>query len=444
MSVPMPVKARLVPVYFPSGRDRDFDTQLATLRELLREEAEFLGETALGSPLPDADAALFPQLLGEGYRAAAEFQRMKIPVLVLTSEFGTMSMWDWELSSYLKASGVTVIAPYTLEQAKAVCRALGVKRHLKRTHFLVFQDNPGEGQQASIFKRFYWWEEECAQRIRDKFGVEVVRKSFKELGERARGIGDSEALDAAGKATISTAGTSPRALQSAFKVYLAVKQELDRDPAVGAVGINCLNESHFSDTTPCLAWNLLFEERRIIWGCEADIMSMLTKYILYHTTGSPIMMTNMYPFLMGQTALKHERIRQFPDVDEGENCVLVAHCGYLGVLPVSFSTEWNLRPKVLRIVDDNATAIDARMAAGPVTLAKLGPALDSLTIAEGKLEGYAQYPGSDCLNGGIIRVANGHRLMSRLPSHHALVMAGHHTANLENLGTVFGLRIDRI
>jgi hypothetical protein len=440
----MPMKARLVPVFFPNGRDRDFDTQLAALRDLLREEAEFLGEAALGSPLPDADGALFPQLLGEGYRTAAEFQRLRIPALVLTSEFGTMSMWDWELSTYLKASGVTVMTPYTLDQAKRVCRALGAKRQLKQTRFLVFHDNPGDGQQASIFKRFYWWEDECAQRIYDKFGVEIVRKSFKELGERARSMPDAEAQVAVGDVSINTLGTSSRAINSALKMYLAVKQELDRDPSVRAVGINCLNESHFSDTTPCLAWNLLFEERRIIWGCEADIMSMLTKYILYHSIGSPIMMTNMYPFLMGQAALKHERINNFPDVTDGENCLLVAHCGYLGVLPVSFSTQWNLRPKVLRIVDDNATAIDARMATGPVTLAKLGPTLENLTVAEGKLEGYAQYPGSDCENGGIIRIASGHRLMNRLPSHHALLMAGHYTADLENIGMVFDFRIDPI
>ena len=45
-----------------------------------------------------------------------------------------------------------------------------------------------------------------------------------------------------------------------------------------------------------------------------------------------------------------------------DNYILAAHCGYLGVVPQSFSTEWKLQKKVLAIVDDNATAIDARMA----------------------------------------------------------------------------------
>jgi hypothetical protein len=41
-----------------------------------------------------------------------------------------------------------------------------------------------------------------------------------------------------------------------------------------------LNESRFSDTTPCLAWNLLYEERGIRHACEGDTFSLATKYIV--------------------------------------------------------------------------------------------------------------------------------------------------------------------
>ena len=75
----------------------------------------------------------------------------------------------------------------------------------------------------------------------------------------------------------------------------------------------------------------------MIWGCEADTLSMLTKYILHKSLGAPIMMTNLYPFLLGNAALKHERIESFPDVEsEPENHMLVAHCGYMGVIPTQF------------------------------------------------------------------------------------------------------------
>jgi L-fucose isomerase-like protein len=189
---------------------------------------------------------------------------------------------------------------------------------------------------------------------------------------------------------------------------------------------------------------MLYEECGLIWGCEGDTLSMLTKYILHKSLDTPIMMTNLYPFLLGQAALKHERIPEFPVVDELENHVLVAHCGYLGVLPKSFSSQWTLRPKVLAIVDDNATAIDARLPTGPVTLAKLDPTLKKITVSEGSLTGYAQYPNSDCLNGGIIKVADGHRLMNTLSSHHYLLMTGHILVDINLLAKVFDLEVEVI
>jgi L-fucose isomerase-like protein len=280
--------------------------------------------------------------------------------------------------------------------------------------------------------------------MQDKFGVTIVKKSFRELGEQARAIPDAEAEAAWRSRQVPTRGLTPRNILSALKVYLAVQRHLEADPQVEAVGINCLNESRFSDTVPCLTWNLLYEECQMIWGCEADIVSMLTKYILHKSLGMPIMMTNLYPFLMGQAALKHERISHFPDVPDPDDHILAAHCGYLGVLPQSFATEWQLVPKVLAIVDENSAVIDARLAEGPMTLAKLDPGFERFTVAEGSLEGYVQYPGSDCRNGAVLRVANGRRMLGSIASHHYLLMTGHQQRDIELVGKAFELELETL
>lgn len=439
------MKARLVPLYFDPGRDSDFDKMLQAIRPLLADRVELLAPAPLGGPIPEAEAVLFPQLLGEAYRRLEAFQAIDLPILFVTTEFGTLSMWDWEIAEYLKSHGVQTIAPYNLEQTKKVCAALAVKRELKDTKFLVYQDDPGEGFQAPIFKRFYWWEDECSQRLKDKFGVTVVKKSFRELATKAKEISDSEATEASKGWKVPTEDVSDLALRNAVKLYLAVKRDLDADGTIRAAGINCLNESHFSDTTPCLAWNALYQERGFIWGCEADTMAMISKYLLHKSLGAPIMMTNLYPFLLGKAALKHERIESFPQVaEQPENHVLVAHCGYMGVIPQPFATEWTLRKKVLAIVDENATAIDARLPTGAVTLAKLHPAMDKMTVAEGRLTGYSQFPGSDCLNGGVVRIRDGRRLMDSLASHHYLLLVGSHAAEIQLLGKVFGLVVEEI
>jgi hypothetical protein len=148
---------------------------------------------------------------------------------------------------------------------------------------------------------------------------------------------------------------------------------------------------------------------------------------------------------MGQAALKHERIPYFPEVSEGpENHLLAAHCGYFGVVPQSFSTQWTLRKKVLAIVDDNATAIDARLPEGDVTLAKLEPDFRRWSVAEGTIERYAQFANSDCLNGAVIRVSDGPRLLNELTSHHYILATGHNRTGLRLVARLFGMELTEI
>lgn len=112
------------------------------------------------------------------------------------------------------------------------------------------------------------------------------------------------------------------------------------------------------------------------------------------------------------------------------------------MLPQSFATEWALRSKVLAIVDDNATAIDARLPEGPMTLAKLHPTMNRISVAEGEITGYAQYADSDCLNGAVIRVNNGPNLVKNMASHHYMLMSGHNLVDIHNLAAIFGLEVE--
>jgi hypothetical protein len=437
------MKAKLVPIYFQSPDDPEFAAQLTKLSELLADEVEFQAPVKLGAKVPPTDAVIFPQMLGEAFGLLEKFKRLPQPLMIVTSEFGTVSMWDWEINSFLTARGVRVIGPTSLEMTRRVCRAFALRRQLRHSKLLVFQDHPAsQGQQDPIFKRFYWWEKQCVDDLQQQYGVKVIKKSFKKLGADAKALSDEEARSvwASRKSRTPLGRMTERAILSAVKLYMAVKAELDQDPDVLAAGINCLNESMYSDTTPCLAWNFLYEDRRMVWGCEADLVSMMTKILIDKTLGVPFMMTNLYPFEMGDAALKHEHIPNFPAVDgPPDDYILAAHCGYLGVVPQSFSTEWRLKEKVLAIVDDNATAIDARLPEGKITLVKLMPPFDRWSIVEGELPKYAQFKNSHCLNGAVMRVPHGKRLVADLVSHHYIVTTGHNADDLATVSKVFDL-----
>ena len=55
-----------------------------------------------------------------------------------------------------------------------------------------------------------------------------------------------------------------------------------------------------------------------------------------------------------------------------------------------------------------------------------------------------QYPGSDCRNGGVIRVRDGRSFMDRLCSHHYLLTTGHNLADIRLLAKVFDVQIEEL
>ena len=441
------MKAKLVPLFFDPGKDENFEIHLNIAIDLLKEEAEFLEPMAVGDNLPsEADAGIFPQMLGEAYSLVKELQDIDLPLMVITSKFGTVNMWDWELVHYLRMNEINTLCPPSLEDTKLICRALVAKRKLTESKFIVYQDDPAgpTGQQSDIFKRFYWLEKEASQKMFEKYGIKIEQRSFKELAKRASAIPDEDAMEVIEKWPSKHKSIQGKPLISAVKQYMAVKEDYEKEDNILAMGINCLNESRSCDTTPCLAWNLLYQEKKLVWGCEADTMVMLTEVLADKILEVPFFMTNLYPFIMGQAALSHERIPYFPEVDEPKNHLLAAHCGYFGLLPEPFANKWNLRKRVLAMVDENATMIDATMPTGPITLVKFQPYLNRISISEAELLDYIQYEDSDCLNGGIIKVKDGQNFVDKVVSHHYVVMKGHHRAALNMIAKIFEYEIEDI
>lgn len=437
----------LLPVSLEPVPGDAFNRQLAELINLAGELADWLPPAYVGDPVPaEATAVVVPDMSGLAYRLLAEFARIEVPILVITSEFGTVSMWDWEIRDYLRRRGVQTVAPTSMTELTDLLRALAVRRTLPESRMLTYLDDLGGGKQPDIFKRFYFYEDECAAELQANLGVTVERRSYRELSARAAAIDEQRVVETHQRLSpgVDLSELAWRARAEALRLYLALSDELDETPNVIAAGINCLNESATSPTTPCLAWNLLFEERGLIWGCEADLTSMMTEFLAWSSLRAPVMMTNLYPFLMGDAALKHERIPYFPEVPDPQHHILVAHCGFLGVVPQSFATEWAVRPPVLEIVDTNAHALDARIAEGATTILKLASTMDTVTVTGAELTGYTQYENSDCLNGAVLRVADGYRYVESLPSHHAVLSTGDLRRRLDLIGPVLGLAVEEI
>lgn len=442
------MKAKLVPIYFPS-KDEQFQKQIDLLKKKLSEYAEIINPIPLGAELPvDVDAVLFPQILGDAYTMWDEIEKINnagYPMLVITSAFATFSMWDWEVNNFMRSKGMNFLMPHDLETANKMCRILSVKREMKKTKFRIYQNSPGEGMQSWIFKCFYWFRDECTEKIKNKFGVDIDIRSFTGLAEKAAAISASDVTAEWKKWDFQTEGMSDKMFDNAVRIFLALERDMD-DESVKGMGINCLNESFCSNTTPCLAWNMLYEKYGMIWACEGDTATLTTKYLLHKSLETPIMMTNIYPFLMDKAATAHEKIPGFPEfVKDPQDHVLLAHCGYFGLVPRQFCTSWTCRPPVLEIVNKESHMFDARFPEGPLTGAKLDASMDKMFVTEGELEGYVQYDeSSDCRNGGIWKIKDGYKFLDKVYSHHILFMPGNHQRDIATIGSIFDIDMDAL
>lgn len=440
------IKAILQPLFFKGANERErgeFDTQLARLGDFYGDVAEFLPPKQVGDGVDGADAIVFPQLIGAAFHEYSELQT-DLPIIVLTSRFGTVEMWDWEIVTFLRDEGFNVFSPYNIELAKVVIRSVAAKKQLRGAKFLMFQDTPGEGMQAYIFKRFYWWEDECTKNLEKTFGLQLIYRSWSEVSQNAKLVSDERAWAAQADWNVNKEGLCDEDYLRSVKIYVAVKDVINELGGVDGVGSNCLNESFNCNTTPCLAWNMIFEKDDIIWACEGDTLTLISTFILYRSLEKPVMMTNIYPFLVGMAALAHEKIDKFPDIADPDNHALGVHCGFFGLCPRQFCDSWVLRPKVLEIVDEHAVVVDCRMPKGRVCLAKIYPDLKKFSIIEAEIEDYVQYPGSDCRNGALLRWGDGHKAMEMLCSHHALIVHGDIMYQLKQMAKVFGFDVQTI
>ncbi len=435
------IRAKVVPIRFKEINARElgeYKQQLEILNAIYGDVAEFMDTVVAGDSIPECDAIVFPQLIGAAYHYKDVLRQYDKPMIVITSQFGTVDMWDWELIAYMRSAGFNVFSPYNIELGKVIFRAIAAKEHMKGAKFLMFQDDPGEGMQAYIFKRFYWWEKECCEQIEKFFGAKLIYKSWKAVNQRAAEIDAQKALYEFASWDIPCEGITEENKLNVARLYLAICEVIDELGGVDGIGANCLNESMYSNTTPCLIWNMLFEKYGIIWCCEGDTLTLISTYVLYQSLRQPIMMTNIYPFLVGKAAIHHEKIDDFPPVPDPENYALGVHCGYAGFAPRSFCSKWKMVPKVLAIVDEKAYMIDCELPTGDMVLAKINPSFDRITVIPGQLEKYVQFPGTDARNASLLHYSKGEKVMEELPSHHQMIITGRQQAAITQIARVFG------
>ena len=99
-SSPLP---RLLPVSLEPTLSETFQRQLAELVRLSEGLVDWLQPAYIGDRIgAEVSAVVVPDLSGLAYRLLEAFRAIDKPILAITSEFGTVSMWDWEIRDFLR------------------------------------------------------------------------------------------------------------------------------------------------------------------------------------------------------------------------------------------------------------------------------------------------------------------------------------------------------
>ena len=100
------MKAKAMSLFFEGRNDREveeYNRQLDRLKEMYADEVCFMESVCIGSKISsEADIVIIPQLFGAVFKESERLKAIQKPIMILTSEFGTVEMWDWEIVAWLR------------------------------------------------------------------------------------------------------------------------------------------------------------------------------------------------------------------------------------------------------------------------------------------------------------------------------------------------------
>ena len=186
------------------------------------------------------------------------------------------------------------------------------------------------------------------KRIYDCFKINVIKIKMSELDELIKETaGEMIDLNDVPHATELVNKFDNRdVVQGAFIIYLSLKKLVKKYDLKGLT-IRCFDLLKKYKNTACLALALLNEEG-IVSGCEGDMPSLLTMYLINTLTGRSSFMANPSKFLYE------------------ENSLLLAHC----TVPLNMTSSYSLDT---HFESGLGIGVRGEMPEGKITICKIAP-----------------------------------------------------------------------
>jgi len=202
-----------------------------------------------------------------------------------------------DICAYSRSHGLEVFVPNSPPELRALVTRLRARKILAQTRVLFPTDRglPAVASLTGINE---------PDRLRRRFGIEIARISYRELGdEMDRVLGSAAEMEVAGQlARPLIAGADKTYLQDQYVVrsmaFYRTITNLMRRHGCNAFTIECFEfcASRLPEQwqiTPCLI-HTLFKDQEIASACEADLGALLSMRLLMSVAGKSSHLGNMF------------------------------------------------------------------------------------------------------------------------------------------------------
>ncbi len=357
-------------------------------------------------------------------------------------DYDEPDFWRWAARDMLRTLGVDVHLVKNQREGVALLRALSLKRFLCGNRMVVI------GKQ-----NFPWNAYAVGDRVTRQVGPEVIVHSLEDMRGRYAKFTASE-IQIVRATRLShryeSGGVQPEALDQAILTYLAIRDILEEEKALG-FGVNCFGDLIIGGgrDTPCLA-QLLLREEGYIASCDGDFIAMTGMILANFFLNKPAMMSNLYPVSYVGALTDHFGDPLLPGEEyprsEWRNFARLAHCGYVGVVSPemtpsgkTYLRSWGGTYEIKR--DGRGCGTDGDLAAGePITVISLASDMKRLMIARARVAETTRHPHlPHCEASGLLEFRDLRGFEEAVSRDHVVVIYGDHQRDFEILAGVLGL-----
>jgi L-fucose isomerase-like protein len=357
-------------------------------------------------------------------------------------DYDEPDFWRWAARDMLHTLGVEVHLVKNNREGTALLRALALKRFLCGSRMVVI------GKQ-----NFPWNAYAVGDRVTRQVGPEVIVHTLEDMRSRYAKFTTQDIQHVRATRLLQRyeeGGVQPEALDQAIRTYLAIRDILEEEQALG-FGVNCFGDLIIGGgrDTPCLA-QLLLREEGYIASCDGDFIAMTGMILANFFLNKPAMMSNLYPVSYVGALTDH-----FGDpLPPGEayprsawsNFARLAHCGYVGVVSPemtpsgkTYLRSWGGTYEIKR--DGRGCGVDGDLAGGElITVISLASDMKRLMIARARVAETTRHPHlPHCEASGLLEFRDLRGFEEAVSRDHVVVVYGDHQRDFEILAGVLGL-----